>query len=796
MRTSIFIASLLFLLASVNAQETAKVKERLSDGNNAETFKSFTFDGAWCWFSDPRAVYHEGEHKRTYAGWIDSYGDIHIGFYDHNTQQIETKVLYDGLQIDDHNNPSILFDAEGHLMIFFTKHGRKDPIHLLRSKYPENINDWEEIKYLDLNDTIRYAGYKNSYTYTNPVRLSDEDNKLFLFWRGMDHKPNYSVSDDNGKTWSKGEIFILPDRKYKNRRPYLKVSSKGKDKIHFAFSDGHPRKESTNSVYYAYYQDGSLFHANGEKIKSLQELPLKPEEADLVYDAGQTDKRAWIWDIATDEDGQPVLVYATFPGDGSNHVYHYAKWDGDEWKNYQLVNSGKWFPKTPKDKTEREPHYSGGIVLDHENPDIIYLSVNRDSVFEMEKWETRNDGKTWRAYALTDNSDIGKNNVRPVAIRNAGEDNAVQVLWMTNTHYEHYSDYHASIKMDQRLPAIEDPFESQSVLSLMRRVADWQLTNPRRPHKLDWHYGAFYTGLMRLYETTGEERYLNEMINLGQKYDWELLDEIFHADRLTIGHVFADIYKIKKDPEMIDKTTWVMDMHTARRPPIDVTFEENPYRMEWWTWCDALYMAPPTFVNIYTATGEEDYLDYMNKHFWKTTDYLYSKADSLYFRDDRFFDDRSENGKKIFWCRGNGWVIAGIARMLEDLPSDYPEREKYIEVFRQMAYKLLSIQGDEGLWRASLIDPEYLPIGESSGSAFFCFALAWGINSGILPEEEFAPAVKKAWKALADNVNREGRLGYVQQVAGSPYEFYEYQSHVYASGAFLLAGSEMLKLTE
>ncbi len=220
-----------------------------------------------------------------------------------------------------------------------------------------------------------------------------------------------------------------------------------------------------------------------------------------------------------------------------------------------------------------------------------------------------------------------------------------------------------------------------------------------------------------------------------------------------------------------------------------------PSKHEWWTWCDALYMAPPSFVSMSKVTGNPKYLEYADTQWWKTSGYLYSKEDSLYFRDDRFFEQRSENGTKIFWSRGNGWVIAGLARLLEDMPEDYKNRKKFEQQYLEMAHKLLDLQEKDGLWRVSLIDPEYLDMGETSGSAFFTFALAWGINNGLL-DTSHRPVVEKAWKALCGNVNEWGRLGYVQQVAGSPYPFFDDQWQVYATGAFLLAGCEMLDLLD
>ncbi len=111
----------------------------------------------------------------------------------------------------------------------------------VKSENPEDIGSWGQVNRLALNDTDHYKDMWDTYTYTHPVRLSEEDGRIYLFWRGIDNKPNYASSDDDGETWTKGKIFILPERSYQNRRPYLKVFSNGKDVIHFAFTDGHPR---------------------------------------------------------------------------------------------------------------------------------------------------------------------------------------------------------------------------------------------------------------------------------------------------------------------------------------------------------------------------------------------------------------------------------------------------------------------------------------------------------------------------------------------------------------------------
>lgn len=807
-RRLITIIIIYFFAGGISFSQTfSKHSFSTTDAGHSETYQSVTFNGAWCWFSDPRAVYHEGRFKRTWVGWIDNYGDVQIGYYDHETGKIQSEVIYDNLQIDDHDNPSIVIDEDGYLLVFFNKHG--GGMYFTRSLQPENLTRWSQVEKLELNDTINYNFGRNSYTYTNPVQLEDEGNRLYLFWRGIDGKPTYSVSDDNGKTWTMGKIFFMPERIYRFRRPYVKYYSDGQSKIHIALTDGHPRKERTNSIYYMYYEDGAFFKADGEKIRNISSEAHQPKDCNLVYDASVTEEKAWIWDIAQDEKGNPVIAYAKFPDD-SNHIYCYARWDGKKWQNYDLVNSGGWFPETKEGIEEPEPNYSGGMSIDHENTNILYLSVRRDSVFEIEKWETKNGGKSWKVKALTDGS--MKDNVRPFAVRNSAKGNSPQVCWMQNTRYHFYSypawrkdlklrfkdRFLTAIKMDISSPVITDPLDKTQVVRIMHQVADWQLANPwERSSRIDWHWGAFYTGLRAYYELTGEDRYKNEMINVGQYHDWELEDDIFHADRLTIVDNWAWLSNLEDEPQIIDKARWALDIHLARnyKKATDVSFEGNPYRFEWWTWCDALFMAPPSFVEMWKVTGEDKYLEYMDTQWWKTSDYLYSADDSLYYRDDRFFDERTENGKKIFWSRGNGWVIAGLARILSDLPEEYPNRDKFEQQYKEMAHKLLSIQDNDGLWRVSLLDPEYLDIGESSGSAFFTFALAWGLNHHLL-DQQYRPQVEKAWKALCDNVNSWGRLGYVQQVAGSPYPFYEDQWQVYASGAFLLAGKEIYHLPE
>lgn len=422
-----------------------KSSERLIP--KGESYLSFTDNGTWCWFSDPRAIYHKGQYSRTYAGWVDSMGNIVIGFYDHDLKKIETKVLHKNLEIDDHDNPSLFIDQAGKLRVFYSKHSGSEPIFLAKAKAPENIYEWETTEGLRLNDSIAYGGLSNTYTYTNVCQLEDENNKIFLFWRGADYKPNFSVSADMGKTWSRGKIFILPERIYKDRRPYLKMASNNRDVIHFAFTDGHPNAEPTNSIYYAKYRNGVLYKANGGKITDWSALPFEPSEADVVYDAAASKEKAWIWDVAENKKGDPVIVYSQFPND-TTHLYYYSTWSNGRWNNHKLTNSGSWFPKTPGGAKETEPNYSGGIVLDHNDPSNVYLSTSKNGTFEIEKWTTHNEGNDWKIEEVTKNSE--SDNVRPFVIRNYSGSDSLRVLWLNVKRYIHYTDYHTAVKMNIR----------------------------------------------------------------------------------------------------------------------------------------------------------------------------------------------------------------------------------------------------------------------------------------------------------------------------------------------------------
>ncbi len=347
--------------------------------------------------------------------------------------------------------------------------------------------------------------------------------------------------------------------------------------------------------------------------------------------------------------------------------------------------------------------------------------------------------------------------------------------------------------------------EPETVKALMVKVADWQLANPSRHRTTDWTHGAMFAGFTALAHMADTNKYYDAMREFGERNNWQPGGRIYHADDHAVGIMYLEMYKRFKEPKMMQGIKDRLDYILAHPSSKTLEFKKaldsglgygQAFQGEdrWW-WCDALFMGPPVWAKLATVTGDRRYLDFMNKEWWATTDYLYDPEEHLYYRDDRYFEQREANGRKIFWSRGNGWVFGGLAMVLEEMPANYPERPRYEKLFREMAAKIISIQPEDGLWRASLLDPDSYPPKETSGTGFFTFGLAWGINHGYLDEKTYAPAVFKAWQGLVSCVHPDGKLGFVQPIGGDPQRnVTKDQTEIYGVGAFLLAGSEVYQL--
>jgi unsaturated rhamnogalacturonyl hydrolase len=330
--------------------------------------------------------------------------------------------------------------------------------------------------------------------------------------------------------------------------------------------------------------------------------------------------------------------------------------------------------------------------------------------------------------------------------------------------------------------------QHQAVRAAMRKVADWELARTEGHLEQDWTFAALYQGWIAASDTLNDPKYINAVEKVSaEDFHWQLGPRTAHADDEAIAQSYLDIYRKKHDPTMIEQTQKSFD--TVMATP------DNPDKPLWW-WCDALFMAPRAWLLLSKETKNPAYLNYMDRQWWITSDLLYDKTDHLYSRDATYLNQHEANGRKIYWARGNGWVAAGIVRVLQDLPKDFPNRPKYVEQYKEMAEEIASLQGSDGLWRPGMLDAASYPLPEDSGSAFFVYSLAWGINHGLLNRHKYLPVVEKGWQGLISHIYQDGRLGCIQPVGAAPGKYKEGSSYNFGIGAFLLAGSEVDRLSK
>lgn len=339
-----------------------------------------------------------------------------------------------------------------------------------------------------------------------------------------------------------------------------------------------------------------------------------------------------------------------------------------------------------------------------------------------------------------------------------------------------------------------DSLSKESVKQQMKLVADWQIVHKYKYPDYDWTVGALYAGMAEWAKIAGNDSYWEYMKGIGVKLNWGLGPRTYMADDHCIGQMYVALYRKYGKQYMIQPTMNALTYISEYPSKVDLEFKGKA--TDRWSWCDALFMGPTVWAKMGNITGDKRYYSFMDREFKATTNYLFDKEDSLYFRDSNYFTKKEKNGKKVFWGRGNGWVFGGLSIILTEIPKDYKNRKMYEKIYMQMAKRLAGLQGPDGYWHASLLDPDSYPNPETSASGFYCYGLAWGINNGYLSKEKYLPIVTKAWIALMRSVDPDGKLCWVQPVGADPKSVTREMTEVYGVGAYLLAGSEMVKLLE
>jgi rhamnogalacturonyl hydrolase YesR len=329
-------------------------------------------------------------------------------------------------------------------------------------------------------------------------------------------------------------------------------------------------------------------------------------------------------------------------------------------------------------------------------------------------------------------------------------------------------------------------FEQDCIVQQMQKVAEYQRGQEWKNNDRNWKRAVFYSGLMAFYQATGDSNLFNRAFVWGAKHGWRTGTEYtFPANRLACTQTYFELYFQTRNSEIIRHAKDYMDNQLS---------DFDPPMEQGWDYIDALFVGAPPYAMLGNITNDTRYFDYMNRMFFGLSRFLSDPVEGLFFRDEKAKSERSINGKKVIWSRGNGWIMASIPRILKYLPAGDTCFDDYLIVLNRLAGRLITLQGKDGMWRTNLADPAEYPEPESSGTAFFTYTLAWGINSGYLDKDKFLPATCKAWQTLYSMVNEHGRVCFGQKVSRGPGHVQNDDWDEYVSGAFLLAGSEILKL--
>jgi len=344
------------------------------------------------------------------------------------------------------------------------------------------------------------------------------------------------------------------------------------------------------------------------------------------------------------------------------------------------------------------------------------------------------------------------------------------------------------------LAASDSPDE---VISVMRKVADWQIQHfPEVLHKpLSWTNGPFYLGLVKLSQTDYGKKYYDFLIDIGNSNDWLLnyRENKYHADDLCVAQMYLEMYKRYGTRNIISPLLSKVN-YIINNPSEKALWLGAPGGQERWSWCDALFMAPPVYAGLYYVTGNRKYLEFLDREFKVCVDSLYDQSAHLFYRDGNYKGMKERNGEKVFWGRGNGWAFGGLASVLQYLPKTHRAYWYYADIFREMAASIIKCQDKTGYWHPSLLDPVSFPDQENSATGLLTYGLAWGINNGLLDDSIYQVTALKAWNSMVSCVSPEGKLGYVQKVGQKPEVIFKDTTEIYGAGAFLLAGAEVYRL--
>lgn len=430
MRTELVVFFLILCLSAGRLQAENGVRCPVGEGYQV------TAEGAWCWFADPRAVHYENEEgtiNKTYIGYIDVHGNIKAMQYDFIRHRQDEVLVRSWFQPDDHNNPTFLILPDERVMIFYSRHTDEPCFYYRVSRFPGDITTLGEEKVIQT---------EHNTTYPSPFILSDDSDHIYLCWRGIGWHPTIArlslpdEKDDVRIVWGPYQMVQST-----GARPYAKYMSNGKDKIYFSYTTGHPDNENPNFLYFNYINIRTLQleDVKGNVLSTIADGPFRVDKGtDYAARYPHTlvdspSERDWVWQVASDKEGNPVVAMVRISTDKVSHDYYYAKWDGCEWKKTFLANAGGHFHQSP----DLEKCYSAGMAIDPGDTCRVYCSLPVEGkygkMYEIVRFTLDGEGRVVSKEAVT--RDSRQNNVRPYVIP-ASEGTPLRLAWMRGDYYD------------------------------------------------------------------------------------------------------------------------------------------------------------------------------------------------------------------------------------------------------------------------------------------------------------------------------------------------------------------------
>ena len=368
--------------------------------------------------------------------------------------------------------------------------------------------------------------------------------------------------------------------------------------------------------------------------------------------------------------------------------------------------------------------------------------------------------------------------------------------------------------------------KADATLAVMQRVNDhWQSEHPIKPatswkpyadYSPFWQNAAYHTGNMAAWQVTHNDQWLNYSRQWAEGAKWmgatsndtvkwkysygEKPEFVLFGDWQICFQTYAELWQIDKAAGLADDDPRQVEKLARARGVME--YEMSTPKNDYWWWADGLYMVMPVMVRLGNITGNPQYGEKLYEYWMYAKNLMYDKEAHLFYRDGKYIypKHKSTSGKKDFWARGDGWVFASLARCIDELPADYKYMDEFRQTYLEMAVAVAAAQQPEGYWTRSMLDPDHAPGPETSGTAFFCYGMLWGIRNGLLPKKEYLPVALRAWQYLTETaLHPDGSLGYVQPIGerAIPGQTVDQKSTAsFGVGAFLLAAKEMYLLSK